>query len=73
MQAKEFYSRSDVMRYNQAKDQIIFEGGDGGNATLYKIKQRGAAPQKIEGKKIIYIRSTGRYQIDGGDWISGEN
>jgi uncharacterized protein len=33
---------------------------------------RGAEPQKIEGKKIIYIRSTGRFQIDGGEWISGE-
>jgi LptA/(LptD N-terminal domain) LPS transport protein len=70
---KEFYARSDVMRYNEAKDQIIFEGGDGGNATLYKIKQRGAPSQKIEGKKITYIRSTGRFQIDGGDWLSGEN
>ena len=29
-------------------------------------------PQKIEGKKIIYIRSNGRFQIDGGEWISGE-
>ena len=73
VQTKDFYSRSDVMRYSEAKDQIIFEGGDGGYATLYKIKQRGAAPQKLEGKKIIYIRSTGRYQVDGGDWISGEN
>jgi hypothetical protein len=73
VQAKEFYARSDVMRYNEAKDQIIFEGGDGGNATLYKIKQRGAQAQKIEGKKITYIRSTGRFQIDGGDWLSGEN
>jgi hypothetical protein len=73
VQAKEFYARSDVMRYNEAKDQIIFEGGDGGNATLYKIKQRGAAPQTISGKKITYIRSTGRFQIDGGDWLSGEN
>src|ERR1019366_5053596 len=73
VQAKEFNARSDVMRYNEAKDQIIFEGGDGGNATLYKIKQRGGAAQKIEGKKITYIRSTGRFQIDGGDWLSGEN
>ncbi len=73
VQAKEFYARSDVMRYNEAKDQIIFEGGDGGTATLYKIKQRGAQAQKIEGKKITYIRSTGRFQIDGGDWLSGEN
>ncbi len=73
VQAKEFNGRSDVMTYNEAKDQIIFEGGDGGLATLYKIKQRGAEPQKIEGKKIIYIRSNGRFQIDGGEWISGEN
>ena len=71
VQAKEFDARSDVMRYSEAKDQIIFEGGDGGNATLYKIKQRGGPSQKIEGKKITYIRSTGRFQIDGGDWISG--
>jgi hypothetical protein len=73
VQAKEFYARSDVMRYNEAKDQIIFEGVKDGIATLYKIKQRGAQAQKIEGKKITYIRSTGRFQIDGGDWLSGEN
>ena len=71
VQAKDFWGRSDTMTYNEAKDQIIFEGGDGGLATLYKIKQRGGEPQKIEGKKITYIRSTGMFKIEGGEWISG--
>jgi len=70
VQAKDFWGRSNTMTYNEAKDQIIFEGGESGLATLYKIKQRGAEPQKIEGKTIVYIRSTGMFKIEGGEWIS---
>ncbi len=71
VQAKDFWGHSDTMTYNEAKDQIIFEGGENGLATLYKQKQRGGEPQKIEGKTIIYIRSTGMFKIEGGEWISG--
>ena len=71
-QSREFTAQSDVMTYNEAKDQIIFEGGPGGVARLNKMKQRGGEPQIVEGKKIIYIRSTGRFSIDGGDFISGQ-
>ena len=71
VQAKDFWGHSDTMTYNEAKDQIIFEGGENGLATLFKQKQRGGEPQKIEGKKITYIRSTGMFKIEGGEWISG--
>ena len=70
VQAKDFYGHANTMTYNEAKDQIIFEGGPNGLAILYKIKQRGAEAQKIEGKTIIYIRSTGMFKIEGGEWIS---
>ncbi|HVS36782.1 MAG TPA: hypothetical protein VMS17_14570 [Gemmataceae bacterium] len=70
VQSKDFWGYSDTMTYNEAKDQIIFEGGENGLATLYKQKQRGGETQKIEGKTIIYIRSTGMFKIEGGEWIS---
>jgi hypothetical protein len=72
VQAREFYGRSNVLTYNEEKDQVILEGGDGGLATLYKVKQKGGKPQEIKGKKITYIRSTGVYRIEGGEWITGE-
>ncbi len=71
VQAKDFYGYADRMTYNEAKDQIIFEGGESGLARLYKIRQQGAEPQLIEGKTIVYVRSTGMFKVDGGGWISG--
>jgi hypothetical protein len=70
-QAREYMARCDVLDYNEAKDQIIFKGGDGGLATLYKRKQAGGEVQTITGKEIRYIRSTGKFQIEGGEWLSG--
>ena len=45
-------------------------GGSVPAEMIAKIKQRGAEAQKIEGKTIIYIRSTGMFKIEGGEWIS---
>ena len=70
VQAKDFYGHANTMTYNEAKDQIIFEGGENGLATLYRSSSAGAEAQKIEGKTIIYIRSTGMFKIKGGEWIS---
>jgi lipopolysaccharide export system protein LptA len=71
VQARDFWGHSAKLYYNEAKDQIIFEGGTDGLARLYRVRQKGAEPQKIEGKKITYIRSTGMFKIEGGEGISG--
>jgi hypothetical protein len=73
VRAREFYGRSEKLTYNEEKDQLILEGGDGGLATLYKVARPGAKPQEIKGKKITYIRSTGIFKIEEGEWINVAN
>ncbi len=65
VQSKDFTGNAAKVTYNEEKDQIIFEGKDGGSATLYKAEGKGADWKKIEGKKITYIRKTGEYKVDG--------
>lgn len=72
VQAKEFWGRAAKVTYNEEKDQIIFEGGDDGYASLYKVEKKGQKPQEIKGKKITYIRRTGEYKVDGGNSIMGQ-
>jgi hypothetical protein len=72
VKAKEFWGRAETVSFNEAKDQIILDGGEDGSAILFKDVGRGAPPQKIEGKKITYIRSTGAFRVDEGRWISGQ-
>jgi hypothetical protein len=71
VQAREFWGRADTVTYNEAKDQVIFDGGENGYATLYKVTVKGAPATALTGKRITYIRSSGAYRIDGGKWITG--
>jgi hypothetical protein len=71
VQSKDFSGRAAKVTYNEEKDQVIFEGGPAGYATLYKAGKQGEDPQKIEGKKITYMRKTGEYKVDGGGLLSG--
>ena len=52
-QSREFTALCDTMTYNEAKDQIIFEGGPGGVATLNKIKQRGRSRRRWREKRLF--------------------
>jgi lipopolysaccharide export system protein LptA len=61
VQSNEFWGRAATIHFDELKDQVIFDGGPGGKATLYKITQVGAPPQVIRGDKIIYDRKTGRF------------
>ena len=70
--SREFSGMADFVSYNEAKDQVIFDGGDGGVATLYKVKRPGERPQKIEGRKIIYSRRTGDHTGTGIRTITGQ-
>jgi hypothetical protein len=72
VQSKEYWGNSDTVTYNEAKDQIIFEGGENGQATLYKKVTKGGQPQVLKGRKITYLRSTGECNIGDGNLINGE-
>jgi lipopolysaccharide export system protein LptA len=71
VEAREFGGRAQRVYYDSAKDQIIFDGGDQGEATLYKHKVPGTPPSVIKGKKIIYNRRTGEFSGDGIREIKG--
>ena len=64
VQAQEFWGRAQTVTYNEAKDQVIFEGSDDGPAVLYKVDPPGSQPQEIKARKIFYLRKTGQYKID---------
>ncbi len=70
MQSNEFWGRAATIHFDEAKDQIIFDGGDG-KATLFKVVGKGKEPQRVEGKKIIYLRSTGQCWIDRASSLEG--
>jgi len=69
----EFYGTADVVKYDESKEQIIFEGVGGNFATLYQFASAGAGsqPKEIKGRQILYERKTGRFTIDGGKEIIG--
>ncbi|MFN6049922.1 MAG: LptA/OstA family protein [Planctomycetia bacterium] len=69
--AQEFWGRAEQVSYEEAKDLVIFHGGDTGVATLYKRVRQGAPPEEIKGKKITYNRSSGQFKIDEGRWLNG--
>lgn len=73
VQSQEFWGRAHEVKFDEAKDQIIFEGGDGGLASLYRIKIQGGKPEEITGKKIFYWRKTGKFQVEGGRQINVTN
>jgi lipopolysaccharide export system protein LptA len=73
VQAREFYARADSVFYNQAKDQVIFDGTKSGRTTLWKIVGSGTRPQEITGKKIIYSRKTGKTDVVDAEGLSGES
>lgn len=65
VQSQEFWGRADLIKYDEAKALVIFEGTDGNLATLYRSQARGTAPQEIKGKKIFYWRRTNEFKIEG--------
>jgi hypothetical protein len=70
----EFYGTADIVKYDQAKEQIIFEGVGSNLAVLYRFTPRqgaGAAPDVIRGRQILYERKTGKFILEGGKEISG--
>ena len=73
VQAQEFWGLADVVKYDEALDRIIFEGGEGSPATLYRTKGQGANQEKVSGKKILYWRKTGTCKVEDGEGINVAN
>jgi lipopolysaccharide export system protein LptA len=62
VQSDDFSGQAERVVYEEEKEQVIFDGGEGGVAVLYKAsKIPNGPPQRIEGKKIFYNRRTGEH------------
>jgi lipopolysaccharide export system protein LptA len=72
VKAEEFYGRAAKVTYVENKDQVIFDG-EKGSAYLYRVHVKGAKPDVIEANKIIYLRKTGEFSVDGGKTFQGRN
>lgn len=66
---KDFYGRADVVKYNQEREIIIFEGTPGNPATIYQDQGAGREPRQIQGMMILYNRLTGEFSLEGGNNI----
>ena len=70
VQGESYYGKADSVKFNEAKDQIIFDGGDDGMAMLFRKATPNSPAQPIKAKRITYYRNTGGYSINGGREIS---
>jgi hypothetical protein len=73
VQAQEFSGLAEVVKYDESQDRVIFEGGDAGVATLYRVRVPGAPPEMIKGQKIYYWRKTNDFKIENGHAINVAN
>lgn len=69
VQSQEFWGVAEKVTFDESKDLVIMEGGDGGKATLYRDRVKGGNGDKLRGKKIWYWRKTNEFKIEGGDAI----
>ncbi len=58
-----FWGSAEEVHYDEAKDQLIFDGKDG-LAVVNQVERRGEAPKLFRGRKIIYSRKDGRVDSD---------
>jgi hypothetical protein len=58
------WGQSDHITFDESKDQVIFIGGPGRPAQLFRQRRAGDTPQKITAQKIIYLRKTGEFFSD---------
>jgi hypothetical protein len=70
----DFSGTAEVVTYNEAKTQIIFQGGPNGRAKLYKFKaQPGLPPDVIDAGKILYNITTGEHSTSETRGIQSGN
>ena len=55
----------DIIKYDESKDMVVFEAGEGNYATLFQVKIRGTPPEEVRAKKIYYWRRTNDFKTEG--------
>jgi lipopolysaccharide export system protein LptA len=70
VQAAEFSGRASVIKYDDAKQQVVFEGNGGVLAELYRVTVPGQPAETIKAEKIIYNRLTGAFKTEGTKMIT---
>jgi lipopolysaccharide export system protein LptA len=67
----EFTGTSMTVNFNEETDIVIFEGSQTAAAVIYQLpKIQGGAPKVLQGRKILYNRKSGEFQLDGVRVIS---
>jgi hypothetical protein len=70
VKGREFFATAEKVFYNELKDQVIFIAGENSWAKLSKIIVAGGTPETLEGKKIIYSRTTGKATVEGAKTLN---
>ena len=58
-----------IIKYDEAKEQTIFDG-DGGLAKVYRFKGQGVQPEVLQARKIFYLHPKGEFKLEGARGIS---
>jgi hypothetical protein len=64
VQSQDFFGKANVIKYNEEKQLVIFEGSDGNLAEFTRIVVRGQEGRTIKSEKIAYNRLTGEVKTD---------
>jgi hypothetical protein len=73
VEGPDYWGSAETISYNEAKDQVAFDAGQGGEATLNRSSGIGVQPKTARGKHFLYIRKTGEIRGDGVMSIDGRN
>jgi hypothetical protein len=65
----EYIGDADVIKYDEAKQHVIFEGSRDLPAVVNRRLRVGGKPQSLRGEKFTYDRVTGRFDGAGVTWI----
>lgn len=60
VKAQTYYAQSDVVKYDESKDLLIFQGAGGNLAVLHRQLVPGASPERVAAKQIQYFRAQNR-------------
>lgn len=66
-----FFGTGDVIKFDEAKQQMTLEGTNGGYARAVRLKAEGSQPKVITARKITYNRATDSFEVDGAYSVSG--
>ncbi|HEV3263869.1 MAG TPA: hypothetical protein VG013_43945, partial [Gemmataceae bacterium] len=64
VKSQDFEGIAETVKYDEAQDRIIFEGGENGKAILYRVKTAGGVQDNVIANKITYWRRTNDMKVD---------